>query len=645
MPKLESKTKSRYASMVKKSTPMTNKIWLFATVLVVVLVGVVQCQGHNEPSCLPDDQGDCTNTSNMVKTKKATLSDLFEIACTQTELAKCVMEDLDIDDDRRIIRAKRDIPKHGLLLGIPNELQIRLLDALKDPRIKSIYEAHPKLPLTGKLPSSKTYLAIYLVLESMRLRTVGDEKSLSAKERVHRAYFDTLPTLDDFLQFHPVAKKVFEVFNDDSDESKKEKLPKPTRFVPFVDQNTENRSTMILHEFKAFFEAIENFEDLVSFEDYVWARLVFETRAFSHKVTEDDIDDDEMMYYFDYLLEDQREDWGSDLRPLFDAFNDHNQMNLGWMEDFQQSTLDEPMAVVYGWDKIKSGTELFMSYGDASDFAKLSQYGFVNIDGSEHSLATLAPYHRPYTADPEEKDDIFIALQKIRMYKYLNFMDGYEICPKPDVKEGSIDLNGRTSGDKNEMLFQYSRMKALKSIFNRASFWGMSMPLSVDEGISDVTEQVLTTCRILAMTDRDYDGLALPLLGKLALDPGAPALNPSNNDALEYRTYHVLERLATEVTTGIRVMLASLITTDVDGDDVDTDVRRQLDSTELDPFSADGMKAYILLREIDALKMVIALARDKKNFYLDSKHKKLGNGEEVNEEDYIVRMEPCPEDP
>ena len=639
--KVWSKLNSRSISTAKKPMTMTKTIWLVATVLI--LVGIVQCQAYNEPTCELDAQRDCANTS------KTTLSELFDIACTQTGLARCVLGDLTFDDDRRIIRAKRDIPKHGLLIGLTDELQITLLHALRDPRIQSIYETKPKMALTGTAPFSETYLAIYLVLESMRLRTGGDEKNLSPKERVHRAYFDYLPTLDDFLQFHPVAKKVFDAFSDGSDESKNEKPQKRTSYTPFIDQNTDNLSNLILHEYKAFFKAYENFDDLVSLKDYVWARLIVKTRPFHQPITEDDIDDDEMLEFFDYLLEENREDLGMALRPLFDAFNDHNQMNLGWMDGWQETQLADPMTVVYAHESIQSGTELLLSYEDSyPDFQKLSQYGFVNTDGSEFALATLAPYHRPYSASPQDDDEKNTNIRKYRMWRYLNYMDGYEICPKPDLDEEGIV---QTSGDKNENLFQYARMKALKSIFNKASFWGMSMPLSLSEGLTAVTDKVMTTCRILAITERDYEGKATALLGKMAMDPASPLLMESKNEALEYRAFHVLERLATEVITGTREVLVPLITTssdasiDVVSDAVETEVRRQLDSNEINPSSAEGMKAYILMREIDSLQMVVALAREKKDFYLDNKQKKLDNGDKVDEEDYIIRTEHCPEDP
>merc|ERR1719343_2014400 len=98
----------------------------------------------------------------------------------------------------------------------------------------------------------------------------------------------------------------------------------------------------------------------------------------------------------------------------------------------------------------------------------------------------------------------------------------------------------------------------------------MTMPAKLKGPLADVDPQIMTTCRILAMTHRDYDGYAMPLLGKQSLAGNQPYLKPSENDALEYRAYHVMERLAKDVTVGLRESLAKLVEdSSIDGEGIE----------------------------------------------------------------------------
>lgn len=637
---------SKFTS-TSRSKSVTSPIWLIIAALVLGLVDFARCQDHSdpventEPYCQPEDQGNCINAVDgdiTTKTKKTTLSELFDIVCNHSGLARCVVEDLDFDNERRIIKAKRDIPKHGLLIGISDEIQMTKLEALRDPRVKSIMDSYPLVATTGKYPPSDAYLAIYLVLEKTRFRTGGEENNWSTKDKVRRAYVNYLPTMEDILQYHPVAKRVFDALDAD-----KKKDKQSTTYTPFVDQGTDNVARTIMYQYKAFSQASENFINLVSFEDYVWAKLIVESRQFSRVLTEDDIDDDELKLYLPYLSDTHRSLLGGGLRPLFDSFNDHHKrFNLGWMDDFKgPDGTEQSQRVIYAVDDIKSGTELFVSYHDfMSDVVKFNIYGYINTDGSDNSIASIAPYHNPQVRVAEFEKSSYVEIQKEQMRKYLNFMDGYESCPEVDVEEdGMVE---RAPG-KEDKLFQYARMKALKGIFNKEDFWGMTMPNNMKGPVTEVTDQIMTTCRILATTHRDYDGMAMPLLGKQALTGTQPVLKPSGDDSLEYRAHHVLERLATEVTFELRKALTKLIEdSSIDGEGIEKEVKRQLGSNELDSFSMEGMRAYIIINEIDLLRSVIELARDKKEFYLAEKQKKLENGEEVNEEDYLVRTTPCP---
>merc|ERR1712137_581197 len=67
---------------------------------------------------------------------------------------------------------------------------------------------------------------------------------------------------------------------------------------------------------------------------------------------------------------------------------------------------------------------------------------------------------------------------------------------------------------------------------------------------SDSIQNVLSTCRVLASTPRDYDGRSKSMLQYIVADGEYESSFPSSNDehsnGLEYRSWRILERLANE---------------------------------------------------------------------------------------------------
>merc|ERR1712194_114291 len=125
-------------------------------------------------------------------------------------------------------------------------------------------------------------------------------------------------------------------------------------------------------------------------------------------------------------------------------------------------------------------------------------------------------------------------------------------------------------------------------------------------------------------------------------------LRTSEDESLDYRTYHVLERLATDTVFELRAELSKMIEVDdSDGEKlpIELEAKLILASNEFLRTSPKGMRVFILMQELENLQEVIDLAQDKKKRYLANKQKKLDDGEEVKEEDYIVRMTQCPRAP
>jgi len=617
---------------------VSHRFSLVATGLLLLawMGGTADNQGGGTADANDDSDGAAPATTPLQKTR---LSELFAVACTETKLAKCSMAELAFDDATRTVSAGRHIIGRRLLVGIPNDLQIVPLDALRDPRIRKIFERRPDRGREGdgyKPPSSAAYLALYLVLEARRFRDSAGGSD-SPKDKVHRAYFSYLPTLEDFLEYHPVAKRVLGENSDEIQEEEHRQMP----YTPFVDQSTEATSRTLIDEYKAFSEASDDFVELsVSLEDFVWGILIVGTRVFHNLAVseDDDIDEEEMKRILPHLADKSLD---SAMRPLIDAFNDHNQRNLGWIDGWKgKEGGEKPHAVIFSRDSITPGTELFLNYVEnKADFHKLSQYGFINTDGSEHSTASLALYHRPLLKQLE--NDYEEETTKNQSLRYLSFLDGYQECPSPGVDDDETSIDSS---------FRRVQLEALRKILYNHGFWGVTIPassLSTGEELSGVPDAlIMTTCRLLALTHRDYNGAAAKLL-ELQLVTGTfdgIVLAPMEGaDALEYRAYHVLERLATEVITALMEALAPL--TSPHASDVETDVWRRLEEKQLDPASPEGLRAYVLLRELESLRKVMALARKQKVVYLERKHEKTDSGEDIMEEDYVVRMESCPNQP
>jgi hypothetical protein len=176
-------------------------------------------------------------------------------------------------------------------------------------------------------------------------------------------------------------------------------------------------------------------------------------------------------------------------------------------------------------------------------------------------------------------------------------------------------------------------------------------------------------CRLLAATHRDYAGRATEMLRTVA---GAEhpeyfqfrvSSEKATSEGLEYRTWHVLERLSREMRSSVLRSLVQVAASaethdDFDFDDIgsDTDrtiiereLRRALNSGAMDPSSSmEGGTVVVLLGELETLKILCDRAEHKKRVLLSNLNRKLRNTnasahnkEVVNEEDYIVRRNPC----
>jgi hypothetical protein len=651
------------------SKQVKTAMWWFLVGGVVVFVAVL-CQHYNK-----DQRPPSPNTDD----RKTSLSELFRIGCKSTRLVHCERGVFEIQDETRSIRARPKPDRQEFLLRagqklleIPRSVQITTIDALRDPRVNRLLRKNPRHRSTGRPLRPKAFLAVYMAFELSRMKgtdivSSNESDVLSSVKRFQRAYLQYLPTHQDFVQHHPISRHI----NTHSDS------PLPTSLTDhLVDQYFRS----ILSEYHAFCRFSSDFKTHVPLEDWITVRLIVNTRSFkSAPLAENDISDRELESYRPFLQHDGtgkdgehsdnidllrssfydscRSSWmRSCMVPLFDSFNHHTTPNMGWKFMEHQSPVSESKSfIMFAAKEIASGSNLYVSYGSMRPVPMIfAQYGFVNPDHSGKRAALLAPYHRllDEAFEIEESSHRDTALRK-----YLSFRDGYKSC------------RATTPEDAERLAFERAKFEALEAISNILDSWVAILPPKAESGgdgdetqeeEEDQLSKVLSMCRLLATTHRDYGGRSTELLSTVARakNPEHYQFRSSSDEAtsegLEYRAWHVLERLAGLMRSrALRSLVSFAAAPHADADldapngnsnnhwATEAEVRRKLYSNELDPTTPEGATAFVLLGELETLTILSDRAKQKKETFLSNKQWRSKNGQTVNEEDYIVRLHPC----
>ncbi len=651
-------------SYARESSHTNKSILLFFSGAIVVFAIVIW--RHLNTGSAGKKSVSSTNTSN------ASLSALFRIACKKTKLAYCEKGVFEILDETRTIRTRSSsdsskplLKKGQLLLEIPRILQITTLDALRDPRVSSLLRLNPRHPKSGKPLDPKALLALHMSFQLSQLRTndIGNDSfdSLSSHEQVQRAYLEYLPTQKDFMRFHPVSRQIIDYYNYEGNiESTDPLSPSATLTDHLVDQYFRS----FLSEYQALCGVSLDFQKLVSLEDWITSRLIVNTRSFqSDPLTEIDISNEELDFYHPFLTENEAKQeialldgdaallfydkcrkvsMRSSMVPLLDAFDHHPKENIGWeFMDSRSSVSAAKSFITYATKDVNPDSDLFDSYfRSRPDPFVFAQYGFLNSDGMGERAALIAPYHR-LLADEFENDKSFmssrISSRDDEMKRYVAFKDGYETCEV--ANSGDYEATQRKE-------FEVAKFEALKAISNIVNSWVAILPPRDDESGGDLGD-ILSMCRLLAMTHRDYGGRATEMLQTLASSdyPENFQFRVSSDDAtsegLEYRASHVLERLASEMRSRVVASLASMTSLEVGEVGVEK-LRRKLESNENEISNWERSSISVRLGELETLTILCKDAEQYKEKLLSDKEWRSANGgHRVETEDYIVRRKPC----
>lgn len=487
--------------------------------------------------------------------------------------------------------ARRRIRPGETLVIIPRSRQIWDLDALRDDVVRNeLLPARHSLtdnPLDGGAFLA-AYMALLLVLEDDDVvhppNETNNNNNLNTSPRKrqqqrHASYLRYLPNISTLEQTHPTLWSL-------EDE-----------IVPLVGRFSSSYSVvrayqeMLESEYFALAGQSPLFGGLVSESVYRQMRLAVMSRSFgpgpptsaelpkrrsneeSGKSTPEFHSIEEEMDYYAQVAGVNLTLGCRAMVPILDLYNHHVHPNVDWKYDVKRRSFVVQANAAHG---IAVGQELYDTYGRFTDSHLWARYGFVNGDGSEYTQATIAMFHRILDLDlkqqfsylPVDKtplDPSLIHVQRRDLTRYLQFDDGYDEC---------VQQSNNPQGFEMKRL----QLEYLLRIANHPRHWIVRMPprepkamphkvshepnpdlvppaITAKSAVAFDFSKVMETCRIIAMTYKDYNGTAMTILEEAlnsrsgtssnhggVLDPPPPV--PKGDASLEFRSLVCTGRMA-----------------------------------------------------------------------------------------------------
>jgi hypothetical protein len=477
----------------------------------------------------------------------------------------------------RTFRATHAIPVGEKLFEIPRKLQIWDLDAYRDSFVrKHLFKASHQG--SGNRPGSEAFLAAFLALELKRA-----EQYPSSFDPLRLTYFQSLPTYEEYLDYHPILQdnlKMREILGRSISHS--------------VVQAYKN---MVKSEFDAFVTASAEFQGLISESEYLRARLNVLTRVLNVGVPgpdevmpgtfigdefeNEDLLQDELHSYYDLIGVNLTEAGGRGciaMIPLADLFNHHPRSNVQLEYKKKEQRTGRSFVVTSSSRTIDAYTEPMVSYGYLADAHVYARYGFINGDGSGPTQISLAFHHEVMKLNISSQYNYlpdtgttpkFRSYQRHGVAKYLLYDDGYTECiPGPATHPDEAELKRLKLEHLIRMANDYARWNVLmppRSPFSMPAK-ATDVPITLDTPqfytnytyLPDELDYVRETCRMISLTNDEFDGNAIQILRDNLENPNF-VIGPEVSDALEFRSYMCLSRLfgTTVVTMELQGSLAS----------------------------------------------------------------------------------------
>ncbi|CAJ1950150.1 unnamed protein product [Cylindrotheca closterium] len=437
------------------------------------------------------------------ETKGATISQLgrlFRRHCRKPH--EYCLDTVQVDD--RALKVNQATNANTHIITISRSSQIWDIDALRSPLIQNLNLLSARHNDTSNQPLNNiAYLAAYLAL-----RNKDD------------AYLQYLPTHTDFAEFHPVAME---------EDYLKERLGGEQSHAYLLIMLIKRK---IQSEYKAFCSASTEFQERVSQDTYTESRINVMSRSFHLSQTNVELTTHEQ-YAFQHL--DTVNSYS--MVPLLDALDHQNPgNNIAWGRMTPEGDIG-----IRTTERLKPGQVLYNKYSstESQDYM-FAIYGF--LIGNEPVSQSIDAYHR--TVEPMIESPA--GWQKRQLLQYLAHDDGYSECIESSTRHPT------------EYAFKRLKLLVLEMIANNPKYWVVRLPSRRNHPPafdSNPTDQdfgpILQTCRLLAMTHRDYQGDAHQIL-RNALSQGnldIITLQQRNDDDdvmidLEIRAWTWMLRLA-----------------------------------------------------------------------------------------------------
>ncbi len=497
----------------------------------------------------------------------------------------------------------RIIAPNATLLIVPRDRLLLDIDAIRDPWIHK-YLFLPAQRLQPQLHIDLgAYLAVYLVL-----RQRGQQQRLLLQDCQHchhdhdpmEPYFFILPTYEQLQQRHPAMwsnQLLLQLLNQTS----ALRIARAIRnmieteygiFQNLFSSSTTTSTTNATASTKTHFA-----KHILPKQDYIAARINVMARSFGTGPITNVENEPKKEYY----KRDYNEGWKQyccrAMVPILDMWDHHPQAPTQW----EYSKVHQAFIVTakpntnLEW----AGSDIWVTYGTYTDSHLFAKFGFINVDGSGWTEASIAAFHNvahvgllgATTAFSTSRshheaiyNDVHLAQQ---MNQYLHYQ--YDVYPPPSnyamstpLDYSSIptaDLNNTSSASR---IFQQYKLQILTHIRDDYHRWNFQMQprdhLAHPGKSSRLTQlkaipnfysgsgnnvrfdgkHIIATCRLIALSEDDYEGKALEtleyyynlIMDSTINDPkNSSSLNEyfvhPQDEHLEYRALSCLHRLVT----------------------------------------------------------------------------------------------------
>ena len=476
---------------------------------------------------------------------------------------------------QRSHRAKHTISRGTPLLKIPRQVQIWDLDALRALDLKAVI----RNDRTGRPLDGGAFLAFYLWDRFVNKHDENDPLL---------PYYNSFPT---DLSYHPIFW---------SDTQLQQRL-RPHSHAYAVARAYRD---MVMSEYKA----LEELQPDLPLETYQGFRVLVLSRSFGtgppgpDEAKEATPLDEELLSFNQSL--------GVDLTlgcramvPILDMYNHHVLPNVAWR--FESGAF-----LVTASRQINTNQLIFDSYGTYTDSHLFAKFGFQNGDGSTRTDASIAAMHRlmnvglqqqfTYLPSQPAKHIAMMETQKMTLARYLQFDDGYSEC---------------IASDPNSIPYQLKQLKLqhLIRLAHDPQRWVVSIPprnakaYPHDELPDRVpsfdmkalprfdASKVISTCRLMVLTEDDFDGTALNVLRDHLASERDGILIEKQSDSLEYRALLCLARLSGLVLHRFELPSAQAVQTFAD-------------SVKAEPHSPLWTTHHVVVGEVQTLEVLSKVA-------------------------------------